>query len=318
MYKDQASELQRVAIRQLRSLISDGAEKIVSDVVRQINRVVRDSIRTETGLRLSDETYRGSVPIKVVAGFPSSLTQLIERYPDPTLWRLISLRPKLISVSDSLKELLVHWNQFEAWDGLPTTAKNAGPTLRRSLEISESLSALAAADALLIEISLIEDDILGAYWHGQHIEIYWMAITLFSAAFGVRIEDLTSVAMIHELAHAYTHLARDIDGSMWEDGGFEQSEPAVIEGLAQYYTATVTQKLTSRLPSAHHAYQTVLQYQSGPYHSHLAWFDENVAVDGRGEVVRSALLQARKAGKVTNRTWRTMLQHAQLRFPPDP
>ncbi len=75
-----------------------------------------------------------------------------------------------------------------------------------------------------------------------------MAHALFAGAFGLRIEDLAVVTLAHELSHAYTHVGRDIDGGTWRDPGFRQSDLAVVEGLAQFYTAAVAQKLAMRAP----------------------------------------------------------------------
>ena len=40
----------------------------------------------------------------------------------------------------------------------------------------------------------------------------------------VAIEDLTVVVLIHELAHGYTHIGRDIDGTSWDDTAFAKSD----------------------------------------------------------------------------------------------
>ena len=34
--------------------------------------------------------------------------------------------------------------------------------------------------------------------------------------YGFDVEALTYVVLAHELAHAYTHLGRDIDGNAWD------------------------------------------------------------------------------------------------------
>jgi hypothetical protein len=306
MDRDRDLVLQRIAIEKVGSLIPRGAENKVAETIRQVTRPARESIRTETAL----QPFQANIPIKIEPGFPIPVALLIERNPDPTLWRLVSLRPYLFSISDGARQLLAHWPEIENWPYLPKIAKNGSSTLNSALEISESLRSLAAIDRLVRAIREIDKDILGTYWPGSHIEIYWMAIALFAGAFDLRTEDLTAVTVIHELAHAYTHLGLDIKGTSWNDVGFDQSEPAVIEGLAQYYTATVTQKLSNRFPLAHQAYRTLLEYQPEIYRSHETWFESGL--DGQGEIVRSALLQARTAGDVTDERWRVMLRQAQV------
>src|SRR5262249_14407626 len=148
---------------------------------------------------------------------------LIARHPDPALWRLISLRPHFLNISRSAQQLLAHWPEFEDWPALPAIAKDGASTLSQALQISESLSSLTAADEIFSTISEIETDIFGTYFAGLRIEIYWMGIALFAGAFGLRVQDLAAVTLIHELAHAYTHLGLDISGESWKADGFERS-----------------------------------------------------------------------------------------------
>lgn len=64
------------------------------------------------------------------------------------------------------------------------------------------------------------------------IEVYWAVIGLVAALLDVRIEDLTTVVLTHELAHAYTHLGYDIDGANWPGQCFAKTESVLKEGLA--------------------------------------------------------------------------------------
>lgn len=115
--------------------------------------------------------------------------------------------------------------------------------------------------------------------------------------------------MCLELAHAYTHLGRDLDSAGWSDDGFGASDRAVVEGLAQHYTDVVTARLDKRAPMAHSAYKTLLEHQSGPYPAHQTWFERSTRQ--RGEIVRYAMLQARSRGKVTDIGWRALLSKTQ-------
>jgi hypothetical protein len=201
------------------------------------------------------------------------------------------------------------WDVFEQWAELPIEARGAEPALERSLRVAHLLQTLAVARRVFEEIKVIREDILGVYRfagpRSPRIEIYWMAQALFAAAFGVRIEDLTVVTLAHELAHAYSHLGRDIDGGAWGDFGFGQSDLDVVEGLAQHFADVVTARLGMRAPGAHAAYQKLLEHQSGPYRAHETWFDR---IPGQhGEIVRFAMLQARTRGTVTDSEWRNLL-----------
>src|SRR5271169_4975095 len=88
---------------------------------------------------------------------------------------------------------------------------------------------------------------------------------------GVAIEDLTVVVLTHELAHAYTHLGRDIDGARWGDEEFDKSALEVREGLAQFYTEVICEQLAPRTPGFLAAFQALLSLQSPPYLVHRAW-----------------------------------------------
>src|SRR5438874_1097970 len=117
--ESESDALQQHAIEIIRPLIPADAQDRVARAVRQYNPVVREQIRSEMGLRLSDDKSRGSVPIQVVDGFPAGVASLIDKYQDVVLWRLVMLQPKLGGVLEGLTGLLEHWEDFERWLQLP-------------------------------------------------------------------------------------------------------------------------------------------------------------------------------------------------------
>ena len=134
--------------------------------------------------------------------------------------------------------------------------------LPAALELSvELLGRLDAYDPVKIILE-VNEDVLGVYryklpsrfrpedpWSGS-IELYWGVIGVVAAATGVTIEALTVVVLAHELAHAYTHLGADIDGRRWASTDFRDSAHPLKEGLAQYYTYRVLDRLRVRMPEA--------------------------------------------------------------------
>lgn len=132
-----------------------------------------------------------------------------------------------------------------------------------------------------------------------------MPIALIAAMIDVQIEDLTVVTLAHELSHGYSHLGRDIDGGHWNDQAFGASELGVVEGLAQFYTNVVTDKMVSRSPGGCRAYLRLLELQSGPYRVHEDWLKDSPG--RRGETVRFAMLAARSSGAVKYEDWKKML-----------
>src|SRR5437763_460496 len=100
---------QEKAVKVIKALIPADAEDRVSRTVRQLNKPIRDHIRAETGLRLTDSQARSSIPLKVTEGLPAKLAILINKYDDPVIWRLIAAQPRLGGIVDGLQFLLSDW-----------------------------------------------------------------------------------------------------------------------------------------------------------------------------------------------------------------
>lgn len=301
--------LQNRAKRVIEPLIPPDAEERVTRAYRQWNQIVREHIRNETALRLTDGDGRNSIQVRVVEGFPIPLASLIDSYGDPVLWRIIVGQPKIGGVVEGLRFLLADWGSFEAWDKLPPEAKGAEPHLARSLEVAEILQRLAVAEEVRERIREIHKDILGVYRFtaglASQVELYWMPIAMVAAMLDVQIEDLTLVVLAHELAHGYTHIGRDIDGIQWSDRGFAKSDLAIVEGLAQFYTEVVANRVSTRTPGALLAYERLLSLQSGPYKAHLEWVKNDP--NQKGETVRFAMISARSRGEVNLAEWTASL-----------
>jgi len=301
--------LQNRATEIIKPLVPLDAEERANRSFKQWNQIVRDHIRTETGLKLSDGDSRYAIPVRAVRGFPATLAQLIDQYRDPVMWRLIIGQPKLGGLIQGLEFLLQGWGHFEEWPSLPETAKNSQPILDRALAIATSLQQAALAEKVVQQIKEIHEDILGVYrfspGQGSSVELYWLPIAMVAAMLDVPIEDLTVVVLIHELAHGYTHIGRDIDGASWSDIGFGESELAVTEGLAQFYTEVISERLSARTPSLFRAYESLLRLQSGPYLAHRDWLKG----DRRqiGETVRFTLIAARSQGRILHDHWQGLM-----------
>lgn len=316
--KQQSDMFQERAINVIEPLVPADAEERVKNTLRQMNQIVRESIRAETGLKLADnqagagipiravaDNLAGtSIPIRVVEGFPFVLAQLINRYNNPAIWILLAAQTKLGGVIDGLQHLLRYWPELEQWRDFPAVARGNETTLEKTRNVVAALQQLALTEQVRKEIAAIHEDILGAYFFTgpkTGIELYWLPIALVAGMIDVRIEDLTVVVMAHELVHGYTHLGRDIDGRTWETSGFRESEIEVIEGLAQLYAQVVADRLSSRVPNARKAFDEFLKLQSGPYLVHQDWLNDNPPQ--RCETVRFAMLAARSRGKTTYDEW---------------
>jgi len=309
LIKSESDILQERAIAQIQPLIPPDSEKRVRQAVTRFNKAVREQLRLETGLRIKEEGTKIGVKIRVVQGFPTPLARLINAYQDATLWMLILALPKLEFTAEGLGTLVENWKDFETWLELPHAARGGKPALERSIEVVKALLKLEIAKKVFADLKQINEDLLGVYRFdifGAQIEIYWMPIALFAGAFGVQIDDLVVVVLAHELAHAYTQMGHDIDGNYWSFNGFKKSDLEVVEGLAQFYTNIVAQRLSIRVPGAYRAYEKLLENQSGPYIVHTKWF--NYAYGQHSEIVRFALLRARAKDEVRYQEWLDLLE----------
>lgn len=294
---------QEQTVRLIRPLIPVDAQERVDRAVKQWNATLRKHIRDLTGLRLNDQDSNLSIPVRVVDGFSNDLGQLINRYNDPVLWKLIVGQPKIGGLVAGAEYLLGFWQELQGWNKLPKKWQGSERSLARSRDLGLFLQQLAIAEKVRKEIKGITEDYLGAYFYGTEckIEIYWIAIAMIAAMADVRIEDLTIVVLIHELAHGYSHLGKDIDGGEWATNGFWQSDKDVKEGLAQFYTHSVTESLATRMPGPRQAYEALLKMQGGPYLAHLKWLKEHPK--RTGEIVRFTMVAARSTGVVTHSDW---------------
>jgi len=287
----------------IRPLIPVDAKERVDRAAKQWNATLRKHIRDATGLRLNDQDSNQSIPVRIVDGFPRQLANLINQYNDPVLWKLIVGQPKIGGLVAGAEYLLNFWDELQNWGKLPKKWQASERSLARSRDLGVFLQQLAIAEKVRKEIQGISEDILGAYFYGTEnkTEIYWIAIAMTAAMADVRIEDLTVVVLIHELAHGYTHLGKDIDGGTWETDGFHGSDADVKEGLAQFYTHAITESLAIRSPGPRAAYEAFLKMQGGPYLAHQKWLKQHP--NRTGEIIRFTMVAARSTGRVKHVEW---------------
>ena len=173
----------------------------------------------------------------------------------------------------------------------------------------EELLELAERATFAETLKKIDEDVLGAYFplgknpHNIYlmtpipiIEIYWTVIGAVAKTIQVDIEGLTIAVLAHELAHAYSHLGADTDGTRWEDLAFCNSDVPIKEGIAQYYTERVMQWFQKRqIETPYHAYAELLKHQGAPYHIHKQW-----SRTFSPEIIRAAIIECRN-NRVTDK-----------------
>ena len=267
---------------------------IVRQTVRLWNQRIRNQLTSEIGFQLRGR----QVSVRVVDGLPAPLSEKLE---DTDALALVALNRSL------LKDVVVGTRFMESqWDNVTGAHSGDGgtaepPEVRRVRETAESWLKLLEKHELGAALREINEDVLGAYFFNEsEVRIYWLAIGIYAALYSVPVEALTFVVLVHELAHAYTHMGSDIDGHTWSTEEFASTDIAIIEGLAQFYTEVVCSKLKGRMPGALPAFETLLAHQNEVYGTHREWVGKSDR--NGGEIVRVSLVECRQSGKQMHRS----------------
>ncbi|MBU1169682.1 MAG: hypothetical protein KKD44_08980 [Proteobacteria bacterium] len=296
--------------------LSSDTKQYVEDAKNKYNAYLRDAIRFETRFSLvsgtensmpSEQQQKSSyvkVPIKVDVCYPDHL----KNFEIPKEFEIAAL---LSQIRPSLKDLItsseVTSGFIEHYQGDPQILNYCDGNICRAGGEAKELLAIADRYDLAKELLKIDSNILGCYTYNpvrnqslfsgnemaanSSISLFWGSIGLVAKILGVEIQELTAVVLAHELAHAYTHLGYDIDGNRWRDDSWQYSDPGVIEGLAQYYTERVLQRLSNKVSGGYQTYETLLEKQPEDYTTHKVWIND---IKADPEAVRLTVISLRK------------------------
>ena len=117
------------------------------------------------------------------------------------------------------------------------------------------------------------------------IRLYWMAIALVAQMLAAPLDALTVVVLTHELAHAYSHLGRDIDGRRWETDAFAKTDFSIAEGIAPVLHGGRQLEGRDAISGGCRGLSDAPQAPDGPYRVHEHWASEGASP---GEIVRLA------------------------------
>ncbi|MBM3740920.1 MAG: hypothetical protein FJW39_34690, partial [Acidobacteria bacterium] len=235
---------------------SPGICQSVVRTYKQWNTIIRDYLRTETALRLTVGGEAQSVPVKVVGDIPRRFAEVMHQF--ESLQGLLLSRPAIVEALSGTRFMANHVDKVRrAWGDA------AGPSdLNEIKHVHDTAAAWLRKldEAKAVELIIgIDEDVLGAYFFRiPEIRLYWVVIGITARILGVSAEALTIVVLAHELAHAYTHLGRDIDNEKWDTERFAAADLGIVEGLAQFYTHVVCARLEHRMPAALAAYKALL------------------------------------------------------------
>jgi len=310
-------------LSELLKFIPADTEQRVRRARDRFNTNIREAIRQETGLRFRPKAKAGdlqpteaiSVPIRIVPGLPESL----QRREIENEHRTAAILAPWKEMFRQLKESALTSHEL-IWGGIaPDEPPNIQVHLGLAAEFATNMLRQIEGFGLITWILEVNEDVLGCYrfyvtrrdhhtlfreFQDPCIELFWAVIGLISRVIGIGVEELTVVVLAHELAHAYTHRASDIDGKVWDSDGFADSNHALKEGLAQYYTAQACERLSSPLPGASAAYRALLPFQPEAYQSHTPWLK-----DFKPEEVRFALVAARRQGAIEFQEFESILKN---------
>lgn len=297
------------------SKVNPDAKKQVEQAKDKWNSRIRELLRSETGLKFlrnefaenkpqeiehknhipADESLK-KAPIKIVDGFPPPLSHYFEDIMDDPE---ILLRRQDFAQARTTLEFAE--NNFERL--LKYTRKNDNQVNPQTLQyISDFFDALVMqVDKynLIDRILNIDEDCLGAYFFRRpEIQIYWLPIAILAQSSPIAdIESLTFIVLTHELAHAYTHQGKDIDGTDWYTEHFAHCDKGIVEGIAQYYTWKLCKRMQFHSPQFESSFNWMFAKQSETYTRFNKWIGCDDSVNKKsqyGEVMRAAMLQMRR------------------------
>jgi len=308
------------------AMVPPETENLVKGVRLGFNQSVRNILRREMGLQLTRNEEGGqrssrptsNVPIKVLPGYPAEY-RFIELDSEKRLPILLApllgdFRAFIVS-GETIQMRL----PSETPEDLKQTVSDHFPS---SIEAARRLLNIADKYDPIPDLfgDPVDDhspgknyllDFLGVYRYrfrnsasdpaeeteriDAKIELYWGAIGLCAGILGTTVEGLTLQVLAHELAHAYSHMGYDIDARRWPSARFRDSDPAIKEGLAQYYAHRTVIELQTKMPQALSAHNALVPRQPHPYKVHIRWeegFDDGGSFTP--EEVRLAMISIRR------------------------
>ena len=287
-------------------LVVPAQYELVEKTWRKWNTPARDFLRAETGLKLSVSSKQHSVSISTKNYVPNEIESLVNDISIESwiLGRKRQMLESLLSGTADLGNYLKHNPKVKSQLNLRDQEIDSIEVYQSTLD-----KIIKQLPPLHMEVSTrfkeINEDVMGAYFSmNPHIELYWIPIALIAEAINASIEDLTIIVLVHELAHAYTHIGMDIGGRSWKTPDFGKSDLAVLEGLAQYYTYIFLASIQKNQRNVLKVFEDLLKMQHPVYHTFKIWIGDSqdrLSEAGRSEAIRLALLDARLRGVVNER-----------------
>ena len=309
-------------VSELLNKIPDSTKNRVQSIYEENIRLVRDALRDDIRLKLASKAnssnneidFRSRVEISVnEEGMPREVF-----LPDiPGEYELAAQLqywlPDLVKLSKSSERITSMYNDSVLHEllGKYIDVKAGELSISETHSHTVKVIELAKLDEfnLVRHILSVNEDVMGCFryfpskdpydefiqpdkpfscsgvcTYKTEINLYWGVIGLVSTAQNISLKGLVIKVLAHELAHAYTYLGFDRGGNRWTGRGFNSSDHELKEGLAQYYTWRVLERLKKKIPEGIQAYEEILPLQPKAYRSHQEWID-----NAKPEAVATAL-----------------------------
>lgn len=313
--------------------VPSDVEGKVRDVLKAKRSALGQAIRAECHLVLTtsdsgdDARATTMVPCQLAPGYPAQLGDI--ELPDNFELGLLlgSNRAAIENARSGVERLLVISKEMTARPQWRRQVMASDNHLHATYMWADTLLQILASHDPMSALLQFEEDILGIYQYSYSatlsmfddaslansasITLYWGVIGLVAKWMDCGVEDLANVVLTHELAHAYTQLGADMNKQRWSASLFSQTETAVKEGLAQYYTDRVLVRLGRPYAAAYDVFQRLQQFQSPPYRAHLPWLEKYSP-----EAMRRAILEARRNKTLKLSEFERILETAQQALDP--
>lgn len=248
-----------------------------SNVVERYKTSIKSALERKTQLSLPK--YH-KMTIEVSSYVPDSICKILNSIPEIYLWLLARDRD-LSQMSGTLKEIIQREPELISLSG----ARVSSGSTQLTRELTDKMLKIMHDffERLLYEFSnAYKGDVLGYYDIGTStVTLNWVVIFLTARCLGVSVVPLAYVVLTHELAHMYTHLGQDTVEDRWDTRHFEQLNPLICEGLAQWYTFEICRQcgtVNDWLWLADNpliAFSKLLDHQSEPYQVYQKWVPEH-------------------------------------------
>jgi len=271
----QLGDCRNPTLRWILSGFDENFDHKITELKTTWNQKVRAFYR-ET---LSVNTKKSPLTISVKLDDHGAFVRLIEKsYPYLDFAEFVALR-KYVAEAENVKAY---------FSGLP-----AEGALAESSEYAAEL--LNTYDLKKIIESLFEfysrspdSDVFGKYNLRTHsIEIYILPCIIFSMLIEEDFMDMAIGTLAHELAHGFQHVGADKDEVIWDN--FENVEPALVEGLAEFYAREFAESVIGARPTVLETFNKTSKYLPEAYRRYEQWTS-----DVGLETVYQALVQVRR------------------------